>query len=64
MRIRRDCKDRMTVCESDQNYVALGRLLIDTWHQINELSGEQTTSGGTTLSEFERKLAERKKKTS
>lgn len=60
-KLRDDCKARMQDCDSDQNYVQLGKLLIDAWKQINEISGESTIHGGRKISEFEQRLAQRRK---
>jgi hypothetical protein len=51
---------------TDQNFVILGKLVIDAWNQINGVSGSDSTSPktGGNLSEFEKRLAQRRRKTS
>ena len=52
--------DRMAVCESDQNYAVMGRLLKDVVKEIDELGGGSAGEPKETgLSEFERRLRER-----
>lgn len=42
--LRDDLTARMEFCDSDQNYAALGRLLIDVLKQVDEAGGGKTES--------------------
>ena len=58
--LREGTLSRMAVCNSDQNYAILGRLLVDVLKQIDELGGgESATPKETGLSDFEKRLRER-----
>ncbi|MCW2785235.1 MAG: hypothetical protein JWP74_1752 [Marmoricola sp.] len=58
--LRGDLQNRMLVCESDQNFAVMGRLLADVLKQIDELGGgEKPATKETGLSDFEKRLAER-----
>jgi hypothetical protein len=70
--IRDEALKSMATCDSDQNFVMLGKLVIEAWREINVISGSQTGAPGgqstapkgETLSEFQRRLAEKRRKTS
>ena len=58
--MRSDLQARMSVCESDQNFAVMGRLLTDVLKQIDELGGgEKPATKKTGLSDFEKRLADR-----
>lgn len=57
--LRESLLARMSVCESDQNYAVMGRLLADVLKQIDELGTATEGGKATGLSDFEKRLAER-----
>ena len=62
--MRSDLSNRMSVCESDQNFSVMGRLLTDVLKQIDELGGgEKAAEKETGLSDFEKRLRERESST-
>ena len=62
--MRYDLINRMAVCESDQNFSVMGRLLTDVLKQIDELGGgEKAAEKETGLSDFEKRLRERESST-
>ena len=62
--MRSDLINRMAVCESDQNFSVMGRLLTDVLKQIDELGGgEKAAEKETGLSDFEKRLRERESST-
>lgn len=59
--LREKTLGRLASCESDQNFTILGRLLLDTLKQIDELGGDAGNGKAVTaLDEFSRRLADRK----
>ena len=59
--LRESTINRLKTCESDQNFGVLGRLLLDTLKQIDELGGDAGNDKAVTkLDEFSRRLADRK----
>jgi hypothetical protein len=58
--MRTAIKRRMKNCDSHQNYVMLGRLLIDVNQQLRGFGAVAAPEERTGLSEFEKRLAERK----
>ncbi len=60
VKVRQDTLDRLASRDvTDQNFVMLGRLLVDVVKQIDELDPAATGEKGSALSEFQRRLAER-----
>lgn len=61
--MRDELKRRMAVCQSDQNYVIMGRLLADVLKQIDEPNGAATSDRKETgLSDFEKRLRDREQR--
>lgn len=64
--IRDDALRRMDDEEcTDQNFVILGKLVVDVWNYINGVSGSERTSpkAGGTLTDFQKRLAAKRSKT-
>ena len=58
--LRDGLKDRLSVCDSDQNYAVLASRLMDALKQIDELGGDSASDKVVTpLDEFTKRLAER-----